>query len=183
MSKPAWWRTFGCATTLAFCTWRQQTFVSRGTFANRKTFVTGETFVTRGKEAPTGMAPVGKKTPAYREGNRDEACSSVCSDYRTRCISRGPDAGRRRECADEPREDSFRDLYGRRWDELLALCVAPNVPVSAATAHDVVVLFDTSATQVNEYRARGLTALTALLGGLRRPTAYICWPWTLTPSR
>ena len=47
-----------------------------------------------------------------------------------------------------------------------ALRVAPNVAVPAATAHDVVVLFDTSATQIDEYRTRGLAALSALLGGL-----------------
>jgi hypothetical protein len=47
-----------------------------------------------------------------------------------------------------------------------ALGVAPNVAVPAAAAHDVVVLFDTSATQIDEYRTRSLAALSALLGGL-----------------
>ena len=47
-----------------------------------------------------------------------------------------------------------------------ALCVAPNVAVPAAPAHDVVVLFDTSATQIDEYRTRGLAALSTLFAGL-----------------
>ncbi len=61
------------------------------------------------------------------------------------------------------RLDSFTAADGTNF---FALCVAPNVAVPAAPAHDVVVLFDTSATQIDEYRTRGLAALSALLAGL-----------------
>ena len=61
------------------------------------------------------------------------------------------------------RLDSYTATDGTNY---FALCVAPNVAVPAAPAHDVVVLFDTSATQIDEYRVRGLAALSTLLAGL-----------------
>jgi hypothetical protein len=61
------------------------------------------------------------------------------------------------------RLDSYTAADGTNY---FALCVTPNVAVPAAPAHDVVVLFDTSATQIDEYRARGLAALSTLLAGL-----------------
>ena len=46
-----------------------------------------------------------------------------------------------------------------------AMKLSPNLPQPKLAPHDVVVLFDTSASQTGDYREKALTALTALLAG------------------
>ena len=65
----------------------------------------------------------------------------------------------------EPHFDSYVTSDGTRY---FAASLAPNVPLSAAASHDVVILFDTSASQTSVFRERGLDALTTLLAGLPR---------------
>ena len=61
------------------------------------------------------------------------------------------------------RLDSYTAADGTNY---FALRLEPKVAVPVAPAHDVVVLFDTSATQIDEYRTCGLAALSTLLSGL-----------------
>ncbi|HVX60392.1 MAG TPA: hypothetical protein VHC19_07320, partial [Pirellulales bacterium] len=51
-------------------------------------------------------------------------------------------------------------------DAYFALKLVPSAAQPATKPHDVVVLFDTSASQTGEYRDKALKALDALLSGL-----------------
>ena len=61
------------------------------------------------------------------------------------------------------RLDSFTHADGANY---FALSLTPGDDVPATAASDVVVMFDTSATQTGQYRADALAALKAMLGGL-----------------
>ena len=61
------------------------------------------------------------------------------------------------------RLDSFAHTDGTNY---FALSFQPAEPVAPADAHDVVVLFDTSATQTGDYRAEALATLNSLLSAL-----------------
>jgi len=61
------------------------------------------------------------------------------------------------------RLDSFAHPDGANY---FALSLRPAEGVPAAGAHDVVVLFDTSASQTGDFREQALSALKSLLGGL-----------------
>src|SRR5690242_529219 len=50
-------------------------------------------------------------------------------------------------------------------ETFFAMKISPRVPQPKAAAHDVVVLFDTSASQTGAYREKALAALEALLAG------------------
>jgi hypothetical protein len=65
----------------------------------------------------------------------------------------------------EPHFDSYVTSDGTRY---FAVSLAPNVPLNAAASRDVVILFDTSASQISVFRERGLEALTTLLADLPR---------------
>src|ERR1700722_16696508 len=60
----------------------------------------------------------------------------------------------------EPHFDSYLTSDGTPY---FALSLAPNVPLGEASGHDVVILFDTSASQTSVFRDRALEALSVLL--------------------
>jgi hypothetical protein len=65
----------------------------------------------------------------------------------------------------EPRVDTFVAADGASY---FAVSLSPNVAVPRASAHDIVILFDTSASQTSLYREKALAALEAMLSMLPR---------------
>ncbi len=65
----------------------------------------------------------------------------------------------------EPRIDSYMTTDGTRY---FAVSLTPNVTVPQSNTHDVVILFDTSASQSSVFRDKALETLAALLAGLNR---------------
>ncbi len=65
----------------------------------------------------------------------------------------------------ESRLDTYETSDGTAY---FAVSLAPNIAVPQANAHDVVILFDTSASQTSLFRDKGLSALDTLLASLQR---------------
>ena len=65
----------------------------------------------------------------------------------------------------EPRIDSYMTTDGTGY---FAVSLTPNVTVPQSNTHDVVILFDTSASQSSVFRDKSLETLAALLAGLNR---------------
>jgi uncharacterized protein with von Willebrand factor type A (vWA) domain len=65
----------------------------------------------------------------------------------------------------EPKLDTY---VAAGAETYFAVSLSPNAPLPPAGPRDVVILFDTSASQTSLYREKALSALTALLAGLQR---------------
>ena len=69
--------------------------------------------------------------------------------------------------AAEPAKESARiDAFAKEGDAFFALSLSPAMARPAAKPRDVVILFDTSASQMGRYRDKALAALDATLAGL-----------------
>src|SRR5205085_5960213 len=68
--------------------------------------------------------------------------------------------------AEPARLDTFLSSDGNGY---FALSLSPTMPLKEANAHDIVVLFDTSASQVGDFREKALTTLKSMLSLLNEP--------------